>query len=58
MKNHFQVGILLFDIEKTVFDVCSAFAFSASQKADIDSVKAADSEARKKAEELLRKYTL
>ena len=51
-----KIGFL--DIEKTVFDVCSAFASSASQKADIDSVKAADSEARKKAEELLRKYTL
>ena len=43
------------DIEKTVYEVCDCMADLAGQKADIDSVTQADSEARAKAEEILRK---
>ena len=43
------------DIEKTVYEVCDLMAGLAGQKADIDSVTQADSEARAKAEEILRK---
>ncbi len=50
-----RIGFL--DIEKTIYEVCSVFAGKAGQKVDIDSVKEADSEARKKAEEVLRKLT-
>ena len=48
-----RIGFL--DIEKTVYEVCSFFAGTMGQKVGIDSVKEADSEARCRAEELLRK---
>ena len=50
-----KIGFL--DIEKTVFDVCSVFASQASLKADFDTVRQADAEARSKAEEIIRKYS-
>ncbi len=50
-----KIGFL--DIEKTVFDVCSGFASQASLKADFDTVRQADAEARSKAEEIIRKYS-
>lgn len=50
-----RIGFL--DIEKTVYEVCSVFSGTAGQKVSIDSVKEADSEARIKAEEILRKNT-
>ena len=50
-----KIGFL--DIEKTVFDVCSGFAAQASVKADFDTVRQADAEARSKAEEIIRKYS-
>jgi len=50
-----KIGFL--DIEKTVFDVCSGFTSQASLKADFDTVRQADAEARSKAEEIIRKYS-
>ena len=51
-----KIGFL--DIERTVYEVCSDFAKLGGQKVDIDSVTEADSEARKKALETLRKNSL
>lgn len=51
-----KIGFL--DIERTVYEVCSDFAKLGGQKVDIDSVSEADSEARKKALETLRKNSL
>ena len=48
-----KIGFL--DIEKTVYEVCDMFAGLSGQKADIESVTGADSEARIKALEILRK---
>ena len=51
-----KIGFL--DIERTVFDVCSGFAGLAGKAVDIDSVKEADKEARIRALEVLKKYSL
>ena len=51
-----KIGFL--DIERTVFDVCDGFAASSGHQADIDSVKEADREARKRALEVLKKNYL
>ena len=51
-----KIGFL--DIERTVFDVCSGFAGLTGKDVDIDSVKEADKEARIRALEVLKKYSL
>ena len=51
-----KIGFL--DIERTVFDVCSGFAGLTGKAVDIDSVKEADKEARIRALEVLKKYSL
>ena len=51
-----KIGFL--DIERTVFDVCSGFSEASGQTVNIDSVKEADKEARIRALEVLKKYSL
>lgn len=48
-----KIGFL--DIERIVFEVCSGFVQAPGQSVDIDSVREADIEARRNAEEVLRK---